>query len=130
MDVLRTLLLFGLVVLVWKLPLSKTRPVRDFLMWGASYPLLLILLTGWMLVLWDLVGESYGLQNLFFDDNGMVQFLNGAIVVLFFAYATFSAIVLLPGRETWLRSVELSARVLGAMTVEREGRSTTPGLPH
>src|SRR4051812_21629957 len=115
MDVLRTLLLFGLVVLVWKLPLLKTRPVRDFLQWGISYPLLFTLITGLTMVLWGLIGESYGLLSLFLDDNWMVQFLNGATVFLFLAYATFCGNVLLPDRESWLRSVEVSAKVLGSI---------------
>ncbi|AGA31318.1 patatin-like phospholipase family protein [Singulisphaera acidiphila] len=125
MDVLRTVLLFGLVILVWKFPLLKTRPVRDLIEWGMSYPLLFSLIAGLTLVLWGIVGESYGLQTMFFDDNGMVQFLNGTMVFLFLSYATFMGHVILPNRESWLKSVGLSVNVLESIA----GKSTLLDLP-
>ncbi len=129
MDVLRTLLLVGLFVMIWKLSVMRTRPIRDFIMWGAGYPLLFGLIVGFSLTIWGFIGQSYGMQSLFLVDNGMVQFLNGAMVILFFSYALFCILILNPDRPTWLKSVRIAAEALAAPGADRRPEDLIHGLP-
>src|SRR4051812_30757801 len=79
MDVLRTTLVIGLVYAIWVLPIPglRSRPIRDFTIWGMSYPFLFVLMLVLILMIWGLIGHDYGIQGLFFDDNPLLQFLNG-----------------------------------------------------
>lgn len=85
MDICRTLLCAGLAVLFWNFRIRGIRPVRDFVLWGVSYPFHFTLMSLIILILWGLIGLDFGLQGLFLETNALTQVLLGATVMLLFA---------------------------------------------
>ena len=85
MDIFRISLCVGLVVLLWRFELRGVRPVRDFFFWGVDYPVHFGLTAVLILVIWGLLGSSFGLQGLFLDEDPLTQLLLGATVMLLFA---------------------------------------------
>ena len=58
MDVVRTLLVFGLIFAIWELPAPGLikRPVRDFVHWGLKYPFLFLVMAAVTLIVWGVIG--------------------------------------------------------------------------
>ncbi|MGO9599248.1 MAG: patatin-like phospholipase family protein [Isosphaeraceae bacterium] len=109
MDVVRTLLVFGLVLAVWFLPLGKgCRPVHDFVRWGAKYPPLFIGFVFVTLIVWGLIGPDYGLQNLFLTENRLLQFELGVATALFLLGLDYQFLVLDSSVENWRTSLKYS----------------------
>lgn len=85
MDIFRTLLCAGLAMLFWNFRFRGIRPIRDFVLWGVSYPFHFTLMSLLILVIWGLIGVDFGLQGLFLENNALTQLLLGATVMLLFA---------------------------------------------
>lgn len=105
MDIFRILLCVGLVVLCWKFELRGGRPVRDFFLWGVDYPVHFGLTAMLILVIWGVLGSSFGLQGLFLDEDPLTQLLLGATVMLLFAAITVHYVALGTSRRGWWTAV-------------------------
>jgi hypothetical protein len=112
MDVLRSLLLIVLLILIWNVRLGTSRPIRDFLEWGRSH-VFLFLVNGIMIgIVWGFIGSEYGLQGLFLQDNAVLEFLAGTMVMLLFLRMDLQHFVLDESQANWTRSVERSVDFL------------------
>jgi hypothetical protein len=99
MDICRSLLLIGFVVLLWKLEFHRIRVVRDFVLWGINYPFHFTLIAVLIFMIWGLIGEKFGLQGLFLENDGPTQILLGGGLMLLFATLILHYSVLdAPGR--------------------------------
>ena len=105
MDIFRILLCVGLVVLCWRFELRGVRPVRDFFLWGVDYPVHFGLTAVLILVIWGVLGSSFGLQGLFLDEDPLTQLLLGATVMLLFAAITVHYVALGTSRRGWWTAV-------------------------
>src|SRR5271156_6405072 len=113
MDVLRTLLVFGLIFAIWELPAPGLlqRPVRDFVYWGLKYPFLFLVMAALTLMVWGVIGHDYGLQILFLHDNPLVQFELGMAMSLLVLGINFHYFVLDTSGSGWRQSLQLTIRV-------------------
>ena len=82
MDICRTLLLLGLVLLVWNVRFGSVRPVRDYVQWGILYPFHFLLVGVLILAVWGAVGNDFGIQGHFLVDDPLIQILVGGTVML------------------------------------------------
>ncbi len=85
MDICRTLLCAGFALLVWNLQFRRIRPIRDFLISGINYPFHLTLMAMLILFIWGVIGESFGAQGLFLENDPPTQILLGGGIMLLFA---------------------------------------------
>ncbi len=112
MDICRTLLSIGLVVLLWNLRFRGIQPVRDFVIWGILYPFHFVLMVLLILVIWGVIGAEFGLQGLFLQDNALTQILvGGTVMLLFSALILHYAVLDSPGRW-WSTSLKTLVQVL------------------
>lgn len=136
MDVLRGLMLVALVAWLVRVRAAGTRPVEQFLLWGLRNPFVAVIYVAFLASVWGFILEEYGFQALFFDDNPIVQFLNGAAVILLFLGMTFQHHLPRGGERGgadpdagWLSSVESSARVVrGLNRLLPPGKAVQRGL--
>lgn len=112
MDICRTLLLIGLALLLWNLPVRGVRPVRDFVLWGILYPFHFVLMGVIILVIWGLAGADFGLQGLFLNDDALTEMAVGATVMLLFAALILHYSVLDPTGRWWNNSLKTLIQVL------------------
>lgn len=108
MDVLRSLLLIALLFLIWNIRLGTAQPIRDFLEWGRSHLFLFVVNAVMIGIVWGFVGREYGLQGLFLQDNAVLEFLAGTMVMLLFLRMDLQHFVLDESQANWTRSVERS----------------------
>ena len=113
MDVLRTLLVFGLLFAIWELPAPGLiqRPVRDFVHWGLRYPFLFLVMAAVTLIVWGVLGADYGLQILLLHDHPLVQYQLGIAMSLLVLGINFHYFVLDTSSLGWRQSLELTIRV-------------------
>ena len=113
MDVVRTLLVFGLIFAIWELPAPGLikRPVGDFVHWGLKYPFLFLVMAAVTLIVWGVIGRDYGLQILFLHDDPLVQFQLGIAMSLLILGINFHYFVLDTTGSGWRQSLELTIRV-------------------
>ena len=113
MDVMRTLLVLGLIVAIWELPAPGLiqRPTRDFVHWGLRYPFLFLVMAAVTSIVWGVIGHEYGLQILFLHDNPLVQFQLGIAMSLLVLGINFHYFVLDISGSGWRKSLELTIRV-------------------
>jgi hypothetical protein len=121
MDVLRVLLCLGLAVLVWRFEIGGVRPIRDFVLWGVDHPVHFALTAIPILVIWGVVGASFGLQGLFLDEDPLTQVLLGATVMLLFAAIIVHASALGSARRGWRASLHAVAGLLRGLTAVANG---------
>ena len=112
MDFLRSVLLIGLVVMVWKFRYRGTRPIKEFLLWGVHYPLPFGLFVFMTLIVWGLIGQEFGLYTLFFEDNGFIQALLGVATMLLFQGLLFHFLALDGTKSRWSSTVRTTLDVL------------------
>jgi hypothetical protein len=115
MDIFRISLCVGLVVLIWRFELRGVRPVRDFFFWGVDYPAHFGLTAVLILVIWGVLGSSFGLQGLFLDEDPLTQLLLGATVMLLFAAITVHYVALGTSRRGWWAAVRQVCGVLDGL---------------
>jgi|GEM_PF-2843266 len=115
MDIFRILLCLGLVVLLWRLELRGTRPVRDFFLWGVDYPFHFLLTATLILVIWGVLGSSFGLQGLFLAEDPLTQLLLGTTVMLLFAAITVQYVALGSSQRGWWNAVDQVCRFLDGL---------------
>jgi hypothetical protein len=130
LDVINTLLAAGLVFTIWELPAPGlgTRPVRDFVHWGARYPFLFLVMVCLVAIIWGLVGRDYGLQGLFFDDDPGVRVLLGFATALMILSVNFHYFVLDQSTPGWGRSLKLTIATLRGLDVLRARGRAVPVL--
>jgi len=104
-DVFRILLCLGLGLLLWRLQFRSIRPIQDFFLWGVDYPFHFLLTATLILVIWGVVGASFGLQGLFLDEDPLTQVLLGATVMLLFAAIIVHYVALGTSRHGWWTSL-------------------------
>ena len=142
LDVLRTVLALGLAWAVWTITfpgigtrhvgsegeenpsdtgeVEQYQPVADFVKWGIRYPLLFVVFVLFTLIIWGWIGQDYGLQGLFFDENWLVQFGLGAAAAVLMLQFIYHYYALDENRGMgWLKSVQ---RSMGAWEAATEGR--------
>lgn len=112
MDILRALLLVGLVTLLWQIRIQGVRPVRDFFVWGMHYPFHFILTAVLILVIWGAAGADFGLQGLFLDEDPLTQILLGATVTMILAAIIVHYSVLDTSMRAWRASLQDLTRML------------------
>lgn len=112
MDIFRTLLCVGLVVLLWHFQFRGIRPIRDFILWGILYPFHFVLMSLLILVVWGVVGADFGLQGLFLNDDPLTQLVVGAAVMLLFAALIVHYSVLDTSARWWNNSLTNLIEVL------------------
>jgi hypothetical protein len=124
MDIFRILLCVGLVVFLWRFELRGVRPIRDFFLWGVDYPVHFGLTAVLILVIWGVLGSSFGLQGLFLDEDPLTQLLLGATVMLLFAAITVHYVALGSSQRGWWTAVRQVCSVLDGLN-----QSTEPDRP-
>ena len=112
MDVFRVLLCLGLGVLLWRLQVRSREPIREFLLWGVDYPFHFLLTATLVLVIWGVLGASFGLQGLFLNEDPLTQVLLGATVMLLLATITVHYLTLGTSRRGWWTALHGVARSL------------------
>jgi hypothetical protein len=112
MDVVRSLLLIALLVLIWSVRLGTARPIRDFLEWGRSHLFLFLVNSVMIGIVWGFLGREYGLQGLFLQDNAVLEFLAGTMVMLLFLRMDLQHFVLDESQANWTQSVKRSINFL------------------
>lgn len=105
MDILRAVLLVGLMTLLWQIRIQGVRPVRDFFVWGMHYPFHFVLTAVLILVIWGVAGANFGLQGLFLDEDPLTQILLGATVMMLLAAIIVHYSVLDTSMHAWHASL-------------------------
>ena len=85
MDICRTFLCVGFALLIWNFQFRGIRPVRDFVLWGFSYAFHFMLMSVLILIIWGVIGEGFGLQGMFLENDAPTQILLGSTVMLLFS---------------------------------------------
>ena len=129
MDVFRVVLCLGLGLLLWRLQVRTIRPVQEFFHWGVDYPFHFLLTATLILVIWGVVGSSFGLQGLFLDEDPLTQVLLGATVMLLFAAIIVHYVALGTSRHGWWTSLHgLAVFLRGVNAVADPSRPVQVGL--